>query len=148
ANQLERMLAPLIQRGEGAVVRILLPGALHGNDDYVRALVDVAAQAVSKRESISDGKIGEVLLSEFHPTRGPFGESAPPSQQALRGFLKEIIGVPQNFHAITFHEPGKGAIIVVIESKRRDDVVDATYEQLKRKAKAQFSKRRPAALVV
>ena len=147
ASQLERALVPLIQRGQGAVVRIVLPGALHGNDDYVKALVDLAAQAVSKEESISDGKIGEVLLSEFHLERGPFGGSAPPSQQALGAFLKEIIGV-SNVHAVTFHQPGKGAIIVVIESKRRDDVVDASYAQLKRKAKEQFSRRRPAALLV
>jgi hypothetical protein len=147
ANQLERTLVSMIQRGEGAVVRIVLPGALHGNDDYVKAVVDLAAQALRKRASISDGKIGEVLFSEFHPERGPFGESAPPSQQALGAFLTAIVGA-SNIHAVSFHKPGEGVIIVTIESKRHDNIVDASYEQLKRKAKAQFSKRRPAALVV
>jgi hypothetical protein len=69
------------------------------------------------------------------------------TEEKVRRFVNERLGIP-NPSAFTLFAPPDRAVVVVVESEKRDRVVDELLDTLKYAAKGQFSGGRAAVLVV
>jgi hypothetical protein len=131
----------------GQAIRIVIPAALHGSEEYTQGLAELVVKAARHGVSLSADGIGKVQLSEFEVDQGPFQEERQPTREEVGDLMVRLFG-NANPHAISLHRPREAAIVVVIESEKADRVVDGVYRSLKDSAQRQFTGQRPALLAV
>lgn len=88
-----------------------------------------------------------VEVRDFSVTHSPFNLKDPRqlSQSALKQFAATLTGRP-NTTLMSVFDPGKRAVIIMVESARPDAVLQGMRRQLRDAAVVQFSKSRPAFL--
>jgi hypothetical protein len=148
AGQLMPTLGRIVDDGHNYLVKVTIPGSLHGDRTYERQLItqiDLAIKGL--KPSASSGPLGDISIEEFERADSPFGQQASLSNIDLAEFLSRKFAL-ENVNAAARWLPGRGAVVFVVQSASADKVVDGIYRQLKSSAQTQFSKRRPAMLCV
>lgn len=146
-----RLCQPAIQaclaRRGGTILRITIPGALHGREEYMTGVAALANAAAQQEQTVSDDGVATVAVTRFQIDQGPFHHQRRPTQTELAGFIGQCTS-NSNPHAISIHRPGEAAVVITIDSDRPDRVVEGIYRSLKASAERQFTRTRPAVLAV
>jgi hypothetical protein len=130
----------------GRAVHIVVPGPFHGRDAYMSAVAKLVTEAVAAGVGPKMDDVSEITITEFALEGGWDSKPQPPSHSELSASVGRLFG-NSNVNAMAIHRPGT-ALLVVIESKRPDKVIDGVYRALKDSAERQFSGTRPALLAV
>jgi hypothetical protein len=147
ANELTPVLRELVDDGGGHLVKLVLPGNLHGDVQFERDLAKQAATAARRRGGVVSNAAFCLTFFPFEVATSPFETNLRVSNEDLAIFLSQYFGL-QNVNTVCRSSPGKGAAILVIQSEKPDRVVDGIYRQLRGSAYNQFSGSRPAVLCV
>jgi hypothetical protein len=148
ANALMPSLGELTERGEGHLLQLTIPGNLHGDRDFERNLVEETATVIQRKVKGEEEEPSRtVSVRRFEIADSPFQGNGPVPLDAVSAFLKDRFGL-QDVNAACNWQPGRGAVILSMQSIKKDNVVDGIYRQLKDSAERQFSSRRPALLCV
>lgn len=131
----------------GIMVRVTLPERLtpaSAQHDGIRQTVELAllaAQRVSSEHCTVD-------VQEFAIASSPFCsmDVNEIDQESVRKFVAELTG-NKNPTLMIVTNPGERAVLVVLESRQADAVLDGIRRQLRDASVNQFSKSRPACLV-
>jgi hypothetical protein len=94
-------------------------------------------------------EVCETDVRAFDLAASPFPVPEPTdvTKEKVRGFVDEQLGL-SNVSTFSLSAPGKGALVVVVTSRKPDRVIGELVRTLKDAAKGQFSRRRPAVLAV
>jgi hypothetical protein len=148
ANDLMPSLLELTECGEGHLVHVTIPGNLHGDREFERKLVEETVRVVQgKLKGEDEDPRSTVSVRTFEVAGSPFEGKGPVPLDTVSGFLKNRFGL-ENVNAVCNWRPERGAVIVSMQSIKKDHVVDGIYRQLKDSAQKQFSSHRPAMLCV
>jgi len=150
AGRLSASIRQLAQHGGGLLVHITIPDNLHGDTRDLAAQTNSAISNALK-DDISvelSPPVGNVRVRSFDLRESPFDQQPTVSETDLSYFLTKKLGLPENLNAVSHYVPRISAVVLVIESRRQDRVVDGIYRQLKDSALRQFSGNRPAVLCV
>ena len=151
--QLGSVLLPettdLLDRGCGGfLIRILIPGRLSGKSEQHHNIRHLMSQALADRTA--DAKLNgyEVSISEFSVEDSPFGQLPPDgiSLEHVEKFLSDNFTGIEDRNVLVNFSPRKGAVLVVVESAKKDAVLKGIHHQLKDSASNQLSGDRPGIL--
>lgn len=137
----------LLAKQGGRAMRIQIPAALHGREEYIQGLTALIIEGAREGVSLSADGVGKVSLSEFELDQGPFQKEREPTREELGQLMVGLFGTA-NPNAISLHRPREAAVVAMIESEKPDKVVDGVYRSLKDSAQRQFTGQRPALLAV
>jgi hypothetical protein len=142
------LLRELTERAEGHLVQLTIPGNLHGDRDFERNLVEETARVIQgKIKGEDEAPRSTVSVRSFEIADSPFEEKGPVPLDAVSAFLKDRFHL-EDVNAACNWQPGRGAVILSMQSSKKNNVVDGIYRQLKDSAERQFSSRRPALLCI
>lgn len=151
-HQLSTVLLPVMavaldQRCGGRLVRISIPGRLGANEKQYYEICRLMSQAITDQKS--DAKLNEyeILISHFSFEDSPFSH-LPPDDVSLdhaERFLSDKFGI-ENKNVLIQIKPKRGAILIVVESAKKDAVLKGIHRQLKDSARNQLSGDRPGIL--
>jgi hypothetical protein len=148
ANALMPSLQELAECGEGRLVHVTIAGNLHGDRKFERKLVEETGRVLRGEITVEDeDPLITVSVRTFDVAGSPFEQKQPVPVDIVSEFLKNRFGL-ENVNAICNWRPGRGAVIMSMQSIKGDHVVDGIYRQLKDSAQTQFSSCRPAILCV
>ena len=140
------MLERLDSLQSGLFVRLTVPDRLEGETQQLElsALVEKAVER-GATEELSDGT--QASVQEFDVLSVIGGRAAPGGldKAQLEVSLRRHFGL-QNNNVLIHVQPGRSAIVVVVESAKKDHVLEGMLDVLKRAAKRQFSGQLPAVL--
>jgi hypothetical protein len=144
------MIQKLPRKGGGSLVHITIPENLPADTQELAAKTKSAiGDALARGTPIELSKArGKIRISAFDLTQSPFRQQSAVSESDLSVFLTKTLLLPENLNAVSYYVPGRGAVIMMMESEKPDRVVDGIYRQLKGSAVRQFSGKRPAVLCV
>ncbi|MDO8789922.1 MAG: hypothetical protein Q7J42_17740 [Sulfuritalea sp.] len=132
----------------GLIVRIIIPDRLtpspeqHQEIDQALRFGILGGKAVTRTESI------EVQVSNFSIESSSFSKSPQQlSQREIQDFVSGYTGRSNSNLMIQF-SPGQRAVVLSLESRKSDEVLNGMHRQLREAAKGQFTKTRPAILAV
>ena len=150
--QLGDKLFPAIQRVQeghlgGTLVKVTIPGKLSGSDEQQSLISDAVARILDDENDnqLPDGY--EVTVEPFVYNDDMFARER--GQDVVINDLRKQMKIEHevdNKNMLLFAHPGHGAIVVIVQSTKKDRVLDALNRQLKVSAKDQFSGERPGAL--
>ena len=131
----------------GTLVKITIPSKLSGSDEQQSLIAGAVARVL-------DDKNDNQLPDGYQVTVEPFAYNndmfrAERLQDAIIDDLRKQMKIEHevdNKNMLLFARPGYGAIVVIVQSTKKDRVLDALNRQLKGSAKDQFSGERPGAL--
>ena len=144
---LPEMTKALDQLDGGRLFRILIPNRLGGTDEQHDEIRHLLSQAITDPKTGTSTMPYEISVMEFPVEDSPFGQ-LPPDDISLvhvQRFLSDQFGIDNKNVLINFH-PKRGAVLVVLESKKKDAVLKGIHRQLKDSARKQFSGDRPGIL--
>ncbi len=133
----------------GLIVRVFISGRLTSGLKQQIGIQDALSKGVlSGEKGYSSGEV-DVEIVRFDLPGTPFDgrNVGTPSHKELMGFVRERTG-GRDTHMMCMGSPGRRALVIEVQSRERDDVLDGMRRQLKRAAGGQFSGRRPAFLAV
>lgn len=146
AAAIQKQLAPMRSSISGGyIVKILLNGRLTGHHALLASLADAALDVVQNKTGRTSAEF-EMSIQPFSLEASPF-QGPSVSSAALRDFVAARTGVA-NPNAFVIGVPGRSAVVFVVQCVKPDKVADGIYHQLRAAAKNQFSRSRPAVLVV
>jgi len=131
----------------GVVVTITLRNRLTGQLELHRCIADTTRQALKDHTDISNQGDFDITLSTFNLAQSPLRDVIGPDvdRQVMRHALRHVEKNPSS-HAFCSVKGNTAAILVVVESSKRNRILDRMYDQLKHATKGQFSGTRPAIL--
>jgi hypothetical protein len=107
-----RLCQPAIQaclaRRGGTILRITIPAALHGRDEYMTGVAALANVAAQQEQTLTVDGIATVAVTRFPLHQGPFHHQRRPTQTELADFIGQCTG-NSNSHAISIHRPSEAA---------------------------------------
>ncbi len=136
-----------LARGGGTIIRITLPGALHGREDYMKDVAALAIAATKPGKDLDAVGVANIKMTTFQMDKGPFQHNRRPTQAELIDFVPRS---PNGHapHVMSVHRPHEVAVVVIVESQRPDKVLQGIYRSLKDSAARQFTRTRPALLAL
>lgn len=139
----------LDKTGGGRLVRIVLNSRLHGQTKLLQEICSRVSTALVNRTSLREPEPCAVHLETFDLSESPFVNPSDNAseRERVREFVKEKFAI-SNSHMFVLFRPSHGAIIFVVESIQKDEVVKGLLRQLKTAASGQFTKTRPGVLCV
>jgi hypothetical protein len=149
SDRIRRALGGVLESvAGGRLVRVRLPARLPGASGLLQ---NVAAGVKAALAGTDHSWLlpCRVEVRNFAIPGTPFASEDPAAvtQETTRRFIDAQLG-ESNAHAFTLFRPRKAAVVVIIESDRRDRLVAELLRKLKDAAKGQFSRQRAAVLVV
>ena len=131
----------------GLLMRLEISDRLHGREEYQTALAELLSRAVFSGGDHEDGVGNRVTVQEFDigNLTGEWVTTTEFDREALRTMLLRNFGLV-NKCSLAYFRPNRSAILVVVESRRDDRVLDGMQRQLLKAAKNQFSGNLPAIL--
>jgi hypothetical protein len=136
----------LLAREGGHAMKILVPAALDGSEEVMKRVTVLAVEAATALEARADSD-ASVSIVPFALPPGTFDHHRGADRAEIDALAERVLG-SAGAHAFAAHEPGRAAVLVVVESAKRDQVVKRVYDDLKDSAENQFSCKRPALLAV
>lgn len=132
----------------GLIVTVTLPDRLMPSPEQHRGIERALRTALLSGNSVNETEYCAVRVSDFVVNESPFIKTPEHlSKRAIQQFVEERTGRKNTPLTIMF-SPGRSAAILLLESKKSDDVLKGMRHQLREAAKGQFSKTRPAVLAV
>ena len=131
----------------GVFIRLVIPDRLHGKEEYQTMLAELLSRAIFGGRQLEDSHGNRVTVQEFdiEVVTGEWETTSGFDREGFRETLLRHFGV-LNKCSLAYFRPKQSAIVVVVESKRNDKVLDAMQRQLLKAAKSQFSGDLPAML--
>ena len=132
----------------GLVVRVTLPDRLSGKlEDHRKIGGAVTTALLSGGEASSE--TCSVQVYDFPISGSPFdiATEADLSKLAVSDFIHRVTGQP-NTNSMTVFSPGKRAVVLVLDSMKRDKVLESVRAVLRESALSQFTRSRPGVLAV
>lgn len=144
---LPEMTTALDRLDGGRLVRISIPGTLGGTNKQHDEIRRLMSQAIADPKSGARMAPYEISVLEFSIDESPFGQLPPDdvSLVQIKRFLSDKFNIDNKNVLINF-SPKRGALLIVVESKKKDAVLKGIHRQLKGKASKQFSGDRPGIL--
>jgi hypothetical protein len=139
----------LDRRNGGQLARILLPERLHGTDQQLHAICECLAQALDNGSPIVGPDPCTVDYRAFSLVGSPFETTSPKEirREDVRQYVQRAVGLAIENAALVFR-PRSGVVILAVESRQKDAVIDGLVRQLKDSVKRQFSGTRPGIVCV
>ena len=140
------MIGRLSSLDKGLFVRLTVPDRLEGEVQRL-ALAALVKRVVERRgtEELSDGTRAEVQEFDVRSVTRNWASSVGLAKAQIDISLRKHFGLDNN-NVLIYVQPGKNAIVVVVESAQKDHVLDGMLGVLKRAAKRQFSGQLPGIL--
>ena len=131
----------------GVFIRLVIPDRLHGREEYQTMLAELLSRSMFGGRGLEDSQGNRVAVQEFdiEVVTGEWETTAGFDREGFRETLLRHFGV-LNKCSLAYFRPKQSAIVVVVESKRNDKVLDGMQRQLLKAAKSQFSGDLPAML--
>ena len=144
---LPEMTAALEDLNGGRLIRISIPGRLGGTKEQHDEIRRFMSQAIADPKSGTRTTPYKISVLEFSIGESPFGQLPPDdiSLVQVQRFLSDNFNIDNKNVLINF-SPKQGAVLVVVESQKKDAVLKGIHHQLKDKASKQFSGDRPGIL--
>lgn len=148
--QLGSRLAPLMsqvlnERRGGHLIKITVPKRLYGTTEFQCSIVKAVERSLSRSKNrFVRPEPCEVSVKEFDLDETPF--LLEPTKGIVRHEMEsafERMGLKPDPQAILAYKPGKVALVIVVESCEKDEVLAGVMKQAKAAAD-QFSRQRPA----
>ena len=139
-----RMLAHLRNLRTGLFVRLTIPGRLYGREEHQQALSELLGRAVVSGQGLVEAHGNRVLVEEFDVAEG-WASASRVDRKRMEVWLATRFGL-ENKNVLVYVQPGRSAIVVVIESAVSDLVLDGMFAQLRKSSKGQFGGSVPAIL--
>jgi hypothetical protein len=132
----------------GHLIRVTLPARLPAEQLALETIAAGVQGALTESDPASHPAC-EIHVRTFDVAASPFAGLQPTdlATEDVRRFVEEQTGL-SNVSTFVLFSPGRHAIVVVVDSQKRDRVVGELVRHLKEAAKDQFSRTRPAVLVV
>ena len=147
---IHRDLAAAIDRkATGILLRLILPGRLTGAEAETKALADQVKFCLASGSGLPGPTPSSIEVIEFDFRGSPF-DALPESgidQDAVRKFIEEKFGLV-NSNVVTVFQPGRGAAVVAVESRKTDHVVRGIIRQLKDASRDQLTGTFPGMLCI
>lgn len=140
------MLERLNSLESGLFMRLTVPDRLEGETQQLE-LSGLVERAVDRRatEELNDGTQAWVQEFDVRSVTRRWGESGGLDKAEMEVSLRKHFGLENN-NVLMHVQPGRSAIVVVVESAKKDDVLSGMLDVLKRAAKRQFSGQLPGIL--
>ena len=140
------MLRRLHSLESGLFVRLTVPDRLGGEKQQME-LSALIGRAVGRRatEEMSDGTQAAVQEFDIRSVTRRWAQSGGLDKAQMEVSLRKHFGLENN-NVLMHVRPGRSAIVVVVESAKRDQVLRGMLDVLKRAAKRQFSGQLPGIL--
>ena len=152
--QLARHVYPTMKRARdlrtgGQIARVILPGRLLGADQPMR---EISARLTKVLDGSASDPRPDPCAVEYitFPLEGsPFQRShlEPPDQNAVQRYVEERIG-RENVSMFFVATINRSAVVVTVESRQSDAIMDAMVRALKETAKRQLTGTRPGIICV
>lgn len=141
------MLAYLGRLRTGLFLQLTIPDRLHGTVERQEALHELLGRAMVRGDGEVNGDGNHVAVRGLDIQNVGMGErpSRDLDREWFKASLLEHFGVV-NKNALVYVRPGQSAIVIVIESRAKDQVLKGIHRELKKSAKGQFSGVLPALL--
>lgn len=132
----------------GGLVRVTIPSSLHGRRKVLCEIADTIRAVFATQTSLSTDHCN-VEWRRFDLASTPFGIADPTAvtMESVHAFLEQTIG-SVNPHVFFGYRPAQVAIALVVESRKKDQVVRGLMHDLKTAAKTQLTRQLPGVLVV
>lgn len=131
----------------GLFLRVLLPERLTAHEDQHRAIASTVG-IVFRTGVGRDEPHCCVEVQSFEIAGTPFEKPSNEAMPSMRGYIEERFGTKNHELMILGNKAGTRALVISIESRRRDAVLDRLFAELSGCVKNQFSKTRPGVLCV
>jgi len=133
---------------QGHFARVVLPGELHGRQEYMQELAALVERVLRSRADFEQADIGKSDYASFPISGSPFDldRHGALDQVKFNEFLKSK-NIMANGNSLLKFRPKHSAVVVVLISAKPDKVVPGLLRQIKAGA-TQFSENVPAALCV
>ena len=131
----------------GVICRVKIPDRLTGNQDESNCISELLTKALLEGCDIDTNGRYSLEISKFDPKDSPLG-NVPVGDVDLadfQSFLLEKAGI-DNRNTFVIIRPGIGAIVLVVESKKKDRVLYSVFRELKDAARKQLSVTKPGIL--
>ena len=142
-----RMLEYVGKLRTGLLLRLSIPDRLHGKEEHQAALAELLGRAVfcGRTQVESDGNWVSVQEFDVENLTGDWRTEKGFDRERFRATLLSHFGV-LNKCSLAYYRPMQSAIVVVVESRSNDNVLDGMQRQLLKSAKYQFEDVLPAFL--
>lgn len=133
----------------GILLRVTIPDRLTCRPDQLAGIASAVSKGVLSGTAITQTPHCEVEVLDFPIRSSPFDIERPGdlSKQAIAEFVQARLGRTNTNFMVVF-APMKRALVALIESAKRDKVLDGIYHQLREASKGQFTKTRPGHLAI
>jgi hypothetical protein len=146
-HRLAPAMSARLDVAHGEAFQVVLPDRLHGAEEIFNNIVAAANDAIKNGTNVGLDGVVRITVEKFDVSEGPFLQPQAPTQMELQQFVDRKFG--QQFGtAMSIHRPHEAAIIVALKSEQSDKVVEGVYRALKHSAKKQFTRTKPASLIV
>lgn len=133
-------------RSGGVLMRVILPGRLPDEEGPFRQIADTISHSIRTGVGLPGPSPCTIELRPFELSEMPPGEPHI-DEAALREWVTNKTR-DRNPHVLYAYRPRQSGVVIVVQSREPDEVVAGLMHELKRAAKGQFTKTRPAVLVV
>jgi hypothetical protein len=146
SGHIHRHLRAGADRGGGHLLEVVVPTRLHGETSTMLSIAHAVATSISTAAPYANDCCS-VGYSAFD-IHGTPAEADPASfdEQKARVFVEQRFQI-ENPHAFFLFRPGRGVVVLVLSSAKKDVVLGGLHRQLSTGAE-QFTGTRPAALCV
>lgn len=148
-KELHEAITPVFKSAiAGLVVRVTVPDRLSGKPEDHRLIARTVVEALLRGAEVSS-ETCSVRVHEFQLLGSPFDirNESELSKSAVSEMICQITG-QSNTNSMTVFSPGKHAVVLVLDSMKRDKVLDSVRAVLRESALSQFTRTRPGVLAV
>jgi hypothetical protein len=133
----------------GQLARVILPSRLFGTDEQMRDITACVTKVLESGISFLGPNPCAIELIRFPLKDSPFRRSYPDDlvPYAARQLVERLTGT-SNGNVSLIVDPDRSAVVVAIESRERDGVMNGIVESLKKAVQNQFTGKRPAVFCV
>lgn len=145
----EEISRALEQCAGGQFIRVTLPDRLTGQHDQLTSIQHQLSSALQQGATVIGPDSTMIEYSRFSLIGSPFDTSKPDDgfQHSVRAFLEQEFGAVNPSVLIHFR-PHHGAVVLVVQSRRKDKVLKGIISQLKNSSRDQLTGTRPAIMCV
>lgn len=142
------VMKEVLSDGGGRLAIATLPDRLHGDQAQMQEIASSISRVLKTGNQIADPAPCSVAFKEFDIAASPFSRAVPEDnlQDDVVDFCQSAFGYELH-HLMMIFRPGQGAVIVAVQSARKDDVLRSLYRQTK-EASRQLSGDRPGVICV
>lgn len=137
------------RKAGGQLIRVTLPAELTSEQGKMEAVARFIADAVEQGVSVSESSLCAVKILQFPLENSPFtgNQVTGDIRVTVNNFLEQQYGII-NKNVVTIFGANRSVVILVVESKTKDTVLQSVIDNLKNSSRDQLTGDRPGIMCV